>query len=225
MSKKLTIRELAIYYVKKYNLEVDCEADNHGSYGTTLGTYIMQITRLLKKTKVGEKTLWESIKATDSARRISIEEFERYCLEAWTDYISKHCKDNKKPLNNDREKYQSQRDVQYWKDRAEKFETAYNNLLAAQKKATDEIEYTPKEELERKKESIYREMVKIVCDSIFEPFEDRLIEDLQSSHMSICQNPECEPDVIEARERLNDPGNYIRTKKLFEAIMQDDIHH
>ena len=217
MQEKFTIRELAIYYVQKYDLDIDCNADTHGNYGNMLRNYITQISRILKKTSIGEKTLWDSIKSRDSSRRISIGEFEQYCFGEWSDYIEKNCRNyNISLLKQDKEKYLAQKDVQYWKDKTQEVSKAYDELAKQNGSVPDGGKGREKSSPE-----VYQMMLKALYDLFFEPFNQELYEqDLKDSQMSVYANPELLPDIESAKERLSDYNNYIERKEWVEEFLK-----
>lgn len=55
MDNKLSIKNLVQHYIDKYNLKPNPASDPSADFQERYGKYIVQITRILKNTHVGEK--------------------------------------------------------------------------------------------------------------------------------------------------------------------------
>lgn len=91
MNNLKSIKEVAQYYVERYKLPTAFRAGSYTGSEDGLRGYISKITKLLEDVKIGSSTLLDACTPKDGGvRKISIEEFEAYCLEKWAKYIRKN---------------------------------------------------------------------------------------------------------------------------------------
>lgn len=88
MEEKMTVRELAIYYVGRYGLERGQSSLNEAAEDG-LKKYVAELTEIMKNTDVDGQSLWDKIKIKGEARSITLENFEFYCFDRWAGYLIK----------------------------------------------------------------------------------------------------------------------------------------
>ena len=221
--EKLTIYQLTKYYVERYGLPTDNRAGTSANDGDGMLAYQMKIKRLLEDTPVGEKSLYDTMVPEDGGTRvISLEEFEKYCLDRFAKYVqdnySFHC--NESVLIADMDRWKLEHDRAYWDKKAEaeiaKQDQAYYDGFID----TDEDEddgngegYVSNKDLRDRGHGM---MVEALYDLFFDAFNwdklkaDMIVEDWLSGSSV---GSEITGDNMRARERLNSYLNYIGKKK------------
>ena len=89
-TEKMRILALAQYYVERYNLPVDEDAEPSERYAK----YVRSLRRLMEKKKIDGKSVWEIIKPKGKAREISIDGFESLFFADWSKYLKRQNKDD-----------------------------------------------------------------------------------------------------------------------------------
>lgn len=219
MSRKLKIRDLAKYYVDRYKLYTPDESDNYAGFDDVLGSYVTQITRIIKSVSIGETNLWKIIKPDHGARQISIEDFESHCFDLWSGYIERNCNNyNKKQLENDKERHISQKDDAYWAKKAEEAIQEHNRLIET-KDWNEENSDKPFLGVSEEKflQKGHNMMLEALYDVFYEPFNWGLLKyDMQCSIVhDTGYNPPITGKTEKSRFQLEDYHNYIGKKKMF----------
>ena len=211
MEKKLSIRELLEYYVERYEMKTDGYSSSSQYNNDGLGAFYKAITRIIKRTQVGDITLWDAMKPVGGARHISVQNFERLCFKEWAQYIEEYCSNyNKGALLADIEK-------NCWISRPEE-------MILAQNKALEEGYYNPPmeddgqpvvsdEELKQKGHAM---MIEAIYDLFYGSFNwDKLLQDMENSDISpdMPYNANLPIENLKAYTRLKSFLNYIGPRK------------
>lgn len=216
MEKKLKVRELLVYYVDRYALSTENYSSITDSGQDGLGTLNAALIRILKKSMVGEIRLWDAIQQKDGPRRISIEDFEKYCFRDWVKYIEDNCSDyDASALQADKDRYTEE---MAWVKAAQDTVLSMNAALESGDydyrvaKGTDDIGIT-EEELHRKGHDM---MLEAIYDTFFERFRwEKLKKDMEQVNLPSGSeyNAEITPEMVKAAARLGSYLNYIGKRK------------
>lgn len=222
MEKKLKIRELAEYYVKRYGLTPYDKNANTDEYNGDVRTIATQITRTMKGTKIGEKYLWDTINPDKGARAISIEDFEKQCFTEWVRYLHDNhesCKDNANFMQDKKKNHIYDSEDEYWKDRVQSF--TENNDSFYENGGNDDINeellhgfpanMVTQEDVEK---MAYKMMFRALYDVFYEPFKwDMLRYDLENRPTDNDYGTEFTKKQVHSSDRLSDYKNYIGKRK------------
>ena len=198
MPKKLSLSELILYYVKKYDLADTCKTSETSK--KNIGTYRQAVTRLLQSKKIGNITLYDAIKTENKPRKISIEEFENLCLFEWLTKIKNYVgKEKRKQFDEDMAlATQIERHNQSLSepDQEEFFEDTMTTVAA-------DIFQNTKNAM----------MLQAIYEIFYEPFNDeKLLNDLNTiSSYDGSFNPPV--SVIKSNNNLQDYKTYIGKRK------------
>lgn len=223
MEKKLKIKELAEYYIKRYELSKYNTNTLKYYRDNEINTIKTEITRIIQDTKIGESDFWEIINPPKGARAVSVEEFEKQCFNKWADYIHKQfpsCKNNINFINDKKKNriYDSEND--YWEDRIESFREKNNSFyingdidtLNEELRNDYDDNIVLQEDVEKK---AYGMMLKALYDVFYEPFKwDMLRYDLEHKPNDNGYNTDFSKEEVQAYDRLSDYKNYIGKMKI-----------
>lgn len=222
MDKKYEISELLLYYVDRYDLKRDPSSENTGLKKRKMEGYRTlrtQLVRIIKKTTVGEISLWDAIMAPDGRHQISIGEFEKQCYREWSRYIQTRYPDsfNESALQADIDRYNVE--VQLAKD-AEEAVKRQNAALEAglylgppHGETNNNPEIVSDEELLRIGHDM---MFEALYSVFFEKFQwNKLLNDLVLVRITDpgAYNAEFIKELNEAQTRLKSYLNYIGKRK------------
>lgn len=216
MEKKLKVRELLVYYVDRYALSTENYSSITDSGQDGLGTLNTALIRILKKCTVGEISLWDAIQHENGPRRISIEDFERYCFKDWVKYIEDNCSDyDVSALQSDKDRYLEEMS---WIQAAQDTVLSMNAALESgdyDYKVSIESDDTgiSDEELLRKGHDM---MLEAIYDIFFERFRwEKLKKDMEQVNMPSGSeyNAEITPEMMKALTRLGSYLNYVGKRK------------
>lgn len=219
-AEKLTIYNLTKYYVERYSLDTRYKTDSSEKILDGLGTYIKEIQRILQKTRVGEKPLWDCIKPDKRARQITKEEFEKHCFPQLAEYIEKNCTSyNVEAVNKDKQEWERRyAEDKELSDLAEAARKAENDFLESGSYESYGHEsdgyYSPtEEEVSRKGHDM---MLEAIYDLFFEEFDwKKLKDDLERcGNIPDGYNADIEKEDIKAQYSLRSYKNYIGAKKI-----------
>lgn len=218
MGEKLKVRDLLVYYVERYSLTTDGYSDVINSAQDGLGAYFAALKRILKETMINGVSVWDSMVQLTGPRRISIEDFERYCFKTWVQYIETNCDDyNKEALQADKARYAPEGG--WWDDAAAVAVKSQNAALESG--AYDYKSDTGSTDIGVSEDDIKRKghnmMLEALYDIFYEEFRwDELRDDmLRSEILSGSEyNPEITPEMLEAQHRLKNYLNYIGKRKI-----------
>lgn len=218
-SKKIKIKELSEYYIRRYKFNANAKAEIE--YDPK--TYIVAITRILKSTiLLDEKNLWDMIKNPKAVRQISIEEFERYCFPRWSEYIEKNLLDNDgfpnydvDTLTADKRRYNLTADNEKWEKITDDVIEAYNSAFVLNDMIpsdNDPVPLTTEEEVKKKGLEM---MIEAIYDIFYKAFDWELLKhDLEAKEITDPGfNPNITPETLKARERLKSFRSYIGEAK------------
>lgn len=222
MEKKLKIRELAEYYVKRYGLTPYDKNANTDEYNGDVRTIATQITRTMKETKIGEKYLWDTIKPDKGDHAISIEDFEKQCFTEWVRYLHDNrefCKDNANFMQDKKKNHIYDSEDEYWKDRVQSF--TENNDSFYENGGNDDINeellhgfpanMVTQEDVEK---MAYKMMFRALYDVFYEPFNwDMLRYDLENKPTDNEYGTKFTKEQVHSSDRLSDYKNYIGKRK------------
>lgn len=229
--EKFTIYQLTKYYVDRYHLPTDNRAGTPAHEDDGMGAYYTQIVRILKNCTVGEWSLYEAMKPKDeksTTRVITLEDFERHCLEAFADYIlKKYPKEHDDALLlADMERWKIDYDSRYWQEKAEE-------AIQAQNAALEQGLFIPGEEVtyeddaaeaRTEKQKTFEEKVEakasmLMLEGLFNKFYgeflwDKLREDMMNEEplSGSSYNAEITAETMRASARLKSFQNYIGKK-------------
>lgn len=208
MEKELKILELTKHYVERYHIETTHSSNSADNTSDGLGTLRQAITRILKKTIVSGKTLWDIIETEGKSRQISIREFEKYCFVDLANYLQKNYR---------QDEYDSKKleeDIKPFKKRdewVEKINQSYEEGDWDHNEAEDHSIIVTEDQI---KEKGYSMMLEAIYNLFFEPFKwEELESDLINSHIDVHYNPDIDLSTIIAWENLKDIYNYIGEKR------------
>ena len=209
--KKYKITELLLYYLERYKMRTDSYTSFRDTRNDEFARFRKGLIRTIKKSKIGEISLWDAIKQEDGTYRISVEEFERLCFREWCRYIEDNC------------------EGRYDKNALEADKKRYNDTIAiiqATNAALEsgEYDYTV-EDVSQDEEGIsdpelkragYSMMLEAIYDTFFEPFQwEKLQKDMEATVIlsGSDYNREFDPEIIPAIERLGNYKNYIGKRR------------
>jgi hypothetical protein len=217
MSKEKTIKDLVNHYVKTYKINTYASSSNQYT-NDGLGTYITAITRIMQNTKIADKSLWDITKGDNGPRKISIEDFEKYCFPKWAAYLMNNCglKDSEEFKEYINEHLKSV-NLAYWNTEAKKTIENYPDILA---------KIDPEEELEalrfpdpsvsisdlRKKGHEF--MLEAIYAVFYEPFKwDELYIDMENESYSQLEDvSNITGEQMKSIDRLKNYLHYIGDK-------------
>lgn len=219
--EKLTIYQLTKYYVERYGLPTDNRAGTSANGGDGMLAYQMKIKRLLEDAHVGEKSLYDAMVPEDGGTRvISLEEFEKYCLDKLVKYVQDNYSfhHNESVLIADMDRWQLEHDRAYWDKKAEaavakQNQAYYDGYIDDDKDDGNGEIYVTKKDLRDRGHGM---MVEALYDLFFDSFNwDKLEADMiiEDSLSGSSVKPEFTGDNMRARERLKSYLNYIGKKK------------
>lgn len=201
---KLTIRELADYYIERYGLETDKFPGNNQKESQKLKyqRYTAQITRILKKTSVVDKTFWDIIKSDGEPRKISISEFEKNCFTKWDAYI--------KGLDGGYDEKKLREDEE--RNNIREVRVRNNELLEAERDVDPSLPIINRQRL---RNTGYEMMLEAIYEVFYEPFDWEQLENDIGKDMLIDGEywADADDDNFAARQRLEDYKNYIGKKR------------
>lgn len=226
--EKLTLYNLTKYYVARYGLPTDNRAGTPAHDDDGMGAYYTQIVRILKATHVGEMTLYDAIVPNDDSaktktgkplknppRVISIEEFEKFCLKDFTDYIKGHYlnemnKESISVLMADMDRWKLEHDREYWDKKAKEADQNEADALALGL-------YHPGEEDEKDEVGVTEKMVldkghDMMLEALFYKFYGDFEWSKLTRDMKFANTPsgaEINGDVLRCRYRLKSFLNYV----------------
>lgn len=216
MEKKLKVRELLVYYVDRYALSTENYSSITDSGQDGLGTLNAALIRILKKSMVGEISLWDAIQQKEGPRRISIEDFEKYCFRDWVKYIEDNCSDyDASALQSDKDRYLEEMSwIQAAQDTVLSMNAAFESgdYDYRVSKGTDDTGIN-EEELLRKGHDM---MLEAIYDTFFERFQwEKLKKDMEQVNLPSGSeyNAEITPEMVKAAARLGSYLNYIGKRK------------
>lgn len=218
--EKLTIYQLTKYYVGRYGLPTDNRAGTAANAEDGMQAYHRYFERLLVNTRIGEISLYDAmVPAGGGARAITLEEFERFCLQRLAGYIQKRYpkEHNESVLMADLEKWHYQHDKAFWESKAEE---ARKNQLEAMANG----QYNPPMEDdgtlvisdEEVAEKGHWMMVEALYDALFDGFAwDKLRADMEAAALTPEEASQADftGDMMRSRERLKSYLNYVGKRK------------
>lgn len=219
MEDKLTIKKLVQHYIDKYNLKPNYTSDHSADFQEIYGKYLAQITRILKRTRVGEKKLWDIINPEKGPRKISVDDFEKYCFDSWAAYIKKQCDDeyDRIRLEKDTERHKIYTDEFYLTKKLEADIAEHNKMIENNPfdRNTDEavLPCVTDTEISQKGHEM---MLEAIYEIFYESFDwELLASDLKNSIiLDNDYNPEVTISNQKSIERLKDYSNYVGRKKI-----------
>ena len=211
MSNELKILELTKYYVSRYSLNTKYKSNSSENSNDGLGTYQQAITRILKEVQITQRRLWDVIKPDNGGtRKISIEDFEKHCFENWSSYIEANCTEyDHTRLADDKEKYYSIIDNNYWNKKAEEAIEAHNRAIENYDPNEDECSYSvSKGDVLEKGHNM---MLEAIYNIFYESFNWGLLEyDMNNSILEdIGYNPPITGGTEKSLSNLKNYTNYI----------------
>lgn len=217
MSQKLKIRDLVIYYVDRYHLDTSRTADSAENMSDGLGTYITAVRRIMEKIEIGEKRLWDVIKPQNQSRQISIEDFERYCLTQWVQYIEVNCENfDKNAIAEDKERGVLFADSERWDKKAEEAIAAHNQAMENDDDSNYGIEDFPPAIDENEVRKIGEKMMlEAIYNVFYESFNWNLLKyDLEKEKVTNTgYNPDIDGATLKSKHRLKFWNSYVGKKK------------
>ena len=217
--EKLTIRQLAIHYIDAYHLSLNM--DNKDPFGN----FTTQLQRIMERTKINQRPLWDLIKPPKGVRKISIELFEKYCFLQWADYIQNHY---------DKKEYDSEALAREKAKYIEETENNYGELaqriIDSNNAALEDRDPKPDDDIlaifSTKDEDLQkmgcRMMLEALYNLFFEGFDwNQLMHDkFKAEITNTGYNADVTADTVRALKRLQDYTNYVG-KKRNAAIIYD----
>lgn len=222
MADRLTIYELTRYYTDRYGLPLAFAGGTPYNPNDGMGRYYGKLKRLLQDTSFGEISLYAALPKKDGTggKAISIEEFERYCLERWSDYLIKTCEEgefNESALLADMERWRLERDVEHWEQKAQE---ARDRQLEALANGTYnppmEDDGSPAVSDEQVAEKGHWMMVEALYDTVFEGFDwNKLRMDMEAAAITPEEASQADftGEMMRSRERLKSYWNYVGRRK------------
>ena len=220
MADRLTIYELTKYYTNRYELPLSAMGGTPYNQDDGMGRYYGKLVRLLKDTKVGQIRLYDAIRTKDGGgRAITIDEFERFCLEAWAEYLMRTCAGefNEKPLLADLERWKLEFDREFWEQKAEgvrqKTLEALANGTYNPPMEDDGTSVISDEEVAEKGHWM---MVEALYDVVFDGFAwDKLRKDMETADITPEEDSQADftGDMLRAKKRLKSYWNYVGKRK------------
>lgn len=219
MNDKLSIKNLVQYYIDKYNLKPNYTSDLSADFQEMYGKYIVQVTRILKSTQVGEKKLWDIINPQKGSRKISIYDFEKNCFDRWAAYIKKQCEGEYDHirLEKDIERHKIHTNEYYLAKKLEDTITEHNRMIESGSfdRSADEagLPHVTDQEISQKGHEM---MLEAIYEIFYESFNWELLAfDLKNSIiLENDYNPEVTISNQKSIERLKDYSNYAGRKKI-----------
>lgn len=221
-TEKMRILALAQYYVERYNLPVDEDAEPSERYAK----YVRSLQRLMEKKKIDGKSVWEIIKPKGKAREISIDGFESLFFADWSEYLKRQDKDdsiNLIQLELDSQRISRAQDTKHWQEKAQQDIEEHNQII--EDNDYDDLYYDYPVHYENTNIiEVYRAnrellplaiMIQAIYDTLYEPLHlDDLMNDLETMRFAPTgYNPEITPDHARARDRLENYRNYLGDRK------------
>lgn len=214
--EKKTITELVQYYVDRYDVKIH----EKGTYRVLR----QQISRLLHAVRIGEITLFEAIKGEKGVRKISVEQFEKYCLSNWALYLLGKVKRGTAYVDEDNEALKADLarqniDLEYEKEYiqiAEKAAKQFNRELeSGDRERAYEDDGQPFATDEDVNKKAHEMMLEAIYGVFFDGFEwDKLKSDMEwQLLLDTGHKAENSPEVFKAIDRLEDYHNYIGKRK------------
>ena len=231
---------LADYYIDEFSIILD-EPVNGNDEHSVKEKYIKAIRRTIEKVCTNDRNFQQLFERNNN-KGISINDFEKYCLGHWCDYIEKNC------IAQDAKLYDEQavaRAIVIYYNNAYKrlsrnrnrssalSEETYHDLLSdycehvaeAELRAYQAGDLGPEPTAENwngdctiteLRETGFRMMLEAVYNTLFQPFDwEALRYDLTVRNFYSHQAKEVPPtDVMEAEVRLNDYQYYVGESKI-----------
>lgn len=224
---EIKIKDLIGYYVDRYGMyKGQSPEQSESSYNR----YKIAITRIIQNTEVAGISLWEIIHQKNSTRKISVNEFEKFCAKQWFDYIINNevsCS-NETVLRQDIERYNEfygrrDRFMELAKQRNEATRRAMetgeyyqplNDVIDPINYENSEIATSSTHEFK----ALYM-MTEAILDILGKSFDmEKLKHDMEMVNdpfgkINGAYDDEVEGMIEQSRSRLGHFGNYIREKK------------
>ena len=207
--KRLSIIELTKYYVKRYGLAPNpCDESNLSEseqFKIKYDRYRAEITRIIKDTPIADKTLWDIIKKKGEWRKISVDEFERFCFTDWSAYVKKLGGGyDEKKMKEDEKRNNIRKEI-----------AKHNELIE------EGVEVDPSQpiiSMQRLLDTGHKMMLEAIYDVFYGPFNWKQLE--KDVELDLLIDGEEEADInddsLAARQRLQDYKNYCGKKKSWE---------
>ena len=216
MEKKLKVKELLVYYVDRYALLTE----NYSSVTDTdedgLGALNTSLKRILKKTMIGNISVWEAFQQKSGPWRISVRDFEKYCFKEWVRYIEDNCSGyDASALQADKDRYLEELS---WEEAAQDAIKTTNDALESGEydyRVTVGEDYIGISEIELRQKG-HDMMLEAIYDIFFERFQwEKLKKDMEQVNLPSGSeyNAEITPEMMKAWTRLGSYLNYIGKRK------------
>lgn len=235
MEKKLTITELTRYLVNRYELNTEGRSNMNEATEDGMYSYRKNVERILQKTKILETSYYEACKPKDGGtRKLSVDEFEKFCFGQWYSYVKKQEKYNKLLLEADYSRLCIAKKEEIDEKMVTDIIEEHNNIL----EEMDVAEYDDCHEsfetrvknypLDTKLElSALKLMITGIFDIFYEPFDWKLFEaDVENYPQDLSYNPDITPEMLKSIERLKSIHSYAKRRnflyKKTEIIKEKD---
>lgn len=211
--EKLTIYELTKYYVNRYGLPTH-GGGTPGNPKDGMGAYHKKITLLLQKAHVAETSLYDAMLPEGDpkgTRVISVEEFERYCLKDFAEYIQHRYPEHKTSvLLADMDRWQLEHDREYWDKKAKEADQREADVLALGLYDPDEEDNNG--EAGVTEEKVFNKGHELMLEALFYKFYGDFEWKKLARDMMFAETPsgaEINGDVLRCRYRLKNFLNYV----------------
>ena len=221
LEEKMPVAKLAEHYVDRYELSIrdpkrksdDIVPDKKEE----IRMFAQALSRIMKKKKIGESTLWTTIKPDDGGRVISLDFFEANCFGEWSEHIKKYYNvGNEKQFEDDIMRNAAQSKHDYYQRLADEAIKQHNEALGDD---YDEEEIGVTQSKVREKGHIM--MLEAVYNIFYESFDWSLLErdlnEVDTLDLS-GKDPNITAEYMEAKDRLRTFNSYIGKRKTQNPI-------
>lgn len=220
MADRLTIYELTKYYTNRYGLPLSPAGGTPYNQNDGMARYYRKLVLILQDTKIGQLSLYDAIRTKGSGgRAITIDEFEKLCMEPWAEYLIRNCAGefNEKALLADMDRWKLEHNREFWEQKAEEARKIQLDALATgtynPPMEDDGTSVIPEEEVTERGHWM---MVEALYDAMFDGFAwDKLRADMEAAALTPEEASQADftGDMMRSRERLKSYLNYVGKRK------------